>query len=119
MTRSFLANQGVKQGCILSPLLFNIFIADIVDRFSNEDCRPLRINDSQNISCLLWADDIILMSRSEEGLRNMLSALSSYVDQNGMAINIKKTKYMIFNPTTTGLFRATQDWGGGNVTHTL
>ena len=99
MTRSFLANQGVKQGCILSPLLFNIFIADIVDRFSNEDCRPLRINDSQNISCLLWADDIILMSRSEEGLRNMLSALSSYVDENGMAINIKKTQCMIFNKT--------------------
>ena len=70
-----------------------------MDRFSNENCRPLRINKAQNISCLLWADDVVLMSRSEEGLKNMLSALASYADENGMAINVKKTKCMIFNKT--------------------
>ena len=99
LTESFLANQGVKQGCILSPLLFNLFIADIVERFGTENCRPLKIDESQNLSCLLWADDIILLSHSEEGLRYMLSALSSYVDENGMSINTKKTKCMIFNKT--------------------
>ena len=99
LTQSFVANQGVKQGCILSPLLFNIFIADIVERFSTENCRPLKIDETQNLSCILWADDIILLSRSEEGLRNMLSALYSYADENVMAINTKKTKCMIFNKT--------------------
>ena len=90
LTESFLANQGVKQGCILSPLLFNIFIADIVERFETENCRPIKIDESRNLSCLLWADDIILLSHSEEGLRNMLSALDSYVNENGMSINTKK-----------------------------
>ena len=99
LTESFLANQGVKQGCILSPLLFNIFIADIVERFETENCRPIKIDESRNLSCLLWADDIILLSHSEEGLRNMLSALDSYVNENGMSINTKKTQCMIFNKT--------------------
>ena len=97
VNRTILANQGVKQGCILSPLLFDIFTADIVEYFGTENCRPLRIDESQNLSCLLWADDVILLSHSEEGLRNMLSALSSYVDKNHMSINTKKTKCMIFN----------------------
>ena len=99
LTESFLANQGVKQGCILSPLLFNIFIADIVERFETENCRPIKIDESRNLSCLLWADDIILLSHSEEGLRNMLSALDSYVNENRMSINTKKTQCMIFNKT--------------------
>ena len=99
LTESFLANQGVKQGCILSPLLFNIFIADIVERFETENCRPIKIDESRNLSCLLWADDIILLSHLEEGLRNMLSALDSYVNENGMSINTKKTQCMIFNKT--------------------
>ena len=36
LTETFLANQGVKQGCILSPLLFNKFISDIIGRFGTE-----------------------------------------------------------------------------------
>ena len=97
ITESFLANQGVKQGCILSPLLFNIFLSDIVDQFKDKNCRPLKIDDSNDLSCLIWADNIVLTSQSEEGLRNMLSLLEQYVEKNRMSINTKKTKCMIFN----------------------
>ena len=97
LTNTFVANQGVKQGCILSPLLFNIFLADITEQFTNEACNPIKIDDSNSLGSLIWADDILLLSESEEGLRCMLQNLSQYSEKNGMEINIQKTKCMIFN----------------------
>ena len=49
------------------------------------------------MGCLIWADDLLLLSKSQTGLDNMLSALKSLSDKNGMTLNIKKTKIMIFN----------------------
>ena len=49
------------------------------------------------LGCLMWADDLLLLSKSELGLRNMLKALKTYTEENGMILNIEKTKVMIFN----------------------
>ena len=97
ITPSFVANQGVKQGCILSPTLFNIFLSDIQSVLETSNCQPVQINENVNMGCLIWADDILLMSKSEEGLKNMLLALGKYSEENGMTINTKKTQTMIFN----------------------
>ena len=96
ITPSFIANQGVKQGCILSPTLFNIFLSDIQAVFETEGCDPV-IQGIRNISCIIWADDILLLSKTEGGLQTMLSSLKTYADENGMTINTKKTKTMVFN----------------------
>ena len=97
ITATFQANQGVKQGCILSPLLFNIFLADLVPCINKEYCKPSKTDISEKVGCLLWADDIVILSESEEGLQNMLQNLTNYVNENRMAINASKTKCMIFN----------------------
>ena len=97
LTKTFLANQGVKQGCILSPLLFNIFLADLPEYLSGVACNPVKLYESNHVSCIMWADDIVLLSESEEGLQSMLDSLSLYTKKNGMQINEKKTKAMIFN----------------------
>ena len=97
LTKTFLANQGVKQGCILSPLLFNIFLADLPEYLSGVACNPVKLHESNHVSCIMWADDIVLLSESEEGLQSMLDSLSLYTKKNGMQINEKKTKAMIFN----------------------
>ena len=106
ITDTFQANQGVKQGCILSPLLFNIFLSDLVDRFNAEKCKPLDIGKSEKLGCLLWADDLVLLSNSEDGLKHMFSELSSYVEENRMEINTEKTKCVIFNKTGKYLRRS-------------
>ena len=97
ITPVFLANQGVKQGCILSPTLFNIFLADFQSLVESPNCDPVQLKENSNIGCLIWADDILLLSKSKEGLENMLLALKLYSERNGMALNAKKTKVMIFN----------------------
>ena len=98
LTDSFIANQGVKQGCILSPLLFNIFLADFPDYVSKPECHAMKVLQEE-LSCIMWADDIILFSKSEEGLQCMLDNLFKYTQDNGMQINADKTKVMIFNKT--------------------
>ena len=96
---SFIANQGVKQGCILSPTLFNIFLSDIQSIFDTAECDPVQLNGDTLMGCIIWADDILLLSKSETGLGSMLSALNIYSKQNGMTVNTKKTKTIVFNKT--------------------
>ena len=98
LTDSFIANQGVKQGCILSPLLFNIFLADFPEYVSTPECHHMKVLQEE-MSCIMWADDIMLFSYSEEGLQCMLDKLFKYTQDNGMKINADKTKVMIFNKT--------------------
>ena len=89
----FYANQGVKQGCILSALLFNIFLADLSSQLDGGDCNPLKLHESELISCIIWADDIVLLSETEEGLQCMLNHLSEYTEENGTSINTENQKH--------------------------
>ena len=106
ITDVFEVNQGVKQGCILSPLLFNIFLSDIVPLFSKTECSPLQLGNTETIGCILWADDLVVLSETEDGMQNMLDNLSSYTEKNGMKINFDKTKSMIFNKSGRHLRRS-------------
>ena len=60
-------------------------------------CNPVNISSSVESGCLIWADDLLLMLKTEIGLQNMLNALKNYTSKNGMTLNIEKTKVMIFN----------------------
>ena len=85
---------GVKQGCNLSPLLFNIFINDIHNIFG--DCKPLNIH-SWEVSSLSFADDLVLLSETEKGLNDCLSKLELYCNEWGLKVNPLKTNVLIFN----------------------
>ena len=99
ITTAFRINQGVKQGCILSPLLFNIFLSDLPHYLNNGDTRPVGISDSEKLNSLIWADDLLILSETGSGLNNMLKNLKDYSDRNMMQVNLDKTKCMIFNKT--------------------
>ena len=95
LVQPFVTTIGVKQGCVLSPLLFNIFI-DKINEIFDENCAPVKINNL-NLNCLLWADDLLIFSLTAEGLQNSIDRMKIFYDSLGLEINIKKTKIIIFN----------------------
>ena len=97
LTDSFTSNIGVRQGDNLSPTLFNIFINDIPKCFHPTTCYPVHMVHTP-MNCLLYADDLIILSESAEGLQNSLIALDEYCDKWGLSINTTKTHTIIFNP---------------------
>jgi hypothetical protein len=96
LTPFFSSNVGVRQGCALSPLLFNLFISDLQPWLDNDDAVRLF---SRSVSHLLYADDLVILSESPNGLQTRLSSLNDYCVKWKLYINPDKSKVMIFCKT--------------------
>ena len=87
---------GLKQGGVLSPLLFNLYVDEINDIF-DDTCDPVKLFSSP-LSHLLYADDLILISTSQDGLNKCLSQLEKFCDTWQLEVNLEKSKIIIFIP---------------------
>ena len=96
-SKDFPSYAGVKQGCILSPALFNTFLSDLPEIF-NKNCSPVKIHDIET-SCLLYADDLVILSTTELGLQKALDKLYDYCTKWKLTLNVNKTKTIVFNKT--------------------
>ena len=94
----FTATVGVKQSDILSPNLFNIFINDVVDVFDKDSCDPVQVGWAY-FNCLLYADDVVLVSQSAQGLQNCLDKLGNYCQSWCLDIYYNKSQVLLFNHT--------------------
>ena len=94
-TNFFNYEQGIQQGNPLSPLLFNLYINDIFEVLKNDSL--LTLNGQQYFNALMYADDLIIMSTTQEGLQKSLNALNDYCQKWKLNVNHKKTNCMIFS----------------------
>ena len=95
----FQIGEGMCQGCILSPCLFNLYAENIM-RNAGLDEAPTGIKISRrNINIIRYADDITLMAESEEELKSLLMKVKEESEKVGLKLNIQKTKIMAFGPT--------------------
>jgi len=96
ITSSFRCQQGVKQGCPLSPLLFGLYLDALEGRLDGRECDAPTLADV-HIWLLLFADDLALTSKSEVGIQQQLDTLQQFCVERGLTMNVKKTKVMVFN----------------------
>ena len=94
----FQTGKGVRQGWILSPLLFNLYAEDIMQNPGLDEAQAGIKIAGRNINNLRYADDTILMAKSEEELKSLLMKVKEENEKVGLKFNIQKTKIMASGP---------------------
>ena len=100
----FQIGKGVRQGCILSPCLFNLYAEYIMINAGLEEAQSGIKIARRNINHLRYADDTTLMAESEEELKSLLMKVKVKVESEkvGLKLNIQKTKIMVSGPSFHG-----------------
>jgi len=93
----FQIGKGVRQGCILSPCLFNLYAEYIMQNAGLDEAQAGIKIAGRNISNLRYADDTTLMAESEEELKSLLMKVEES-EKAGLKLNIQKTKIMASGP---------------------
>ena len=90
--------KGGRQGCILSPCLFNLYAEYIMRNAGLEGAQAGIKIARRNINNLRYADDTTLMAESEEELKSLLMKVKIESEKVGLKLNIQKTKIMVSGP---------------------
>ena len=93
--------KGVRQGCILSPCLFNFYAEYITRNAGLEEAQAGVKIARRNISNHKYADDTTLMEESEEELKSHLMKMKEESEKFGLKLNIQKTKWVMASSPIT------------------
>ena len=97
----FQIGKGVRQGCMLSPCLFNLYAEYIMQNGGLDEAQTGIKIAGRNINNLRYVDDTILMAESKEELKRLLMKVKEESEKVGLKLNIQKTKIMASGPITS------------------
>jgi len=89
LSEYFVVKLGVRQGGILSPFLFNVYVDDLLDNLesSGTGCYV----NGHYLGCVMYTDDLLLLSASVAGLQHMLNICHTFGLNNSISFNHSKT----------------------------
>ena len=97
----FQIGKEVRQSCIVSPCLFNLYAEYNMRNAGLEEAQAGIKIAGRNINNLRYADDTTLMAEREEELKNLLMKVKEESEKVGLKLNIQKTKIMAAGPITS------------------
>ena len=95
------SSEKVRQGCVLSSWVFNLYAEYIKGNAGLDETQTGIKIAGRNINNLRYADDITLMAESEEELKSVLMKVKEEKEKLGLKLNIQKTKIMASGPITS------------------
>ena len=116
ITKQFKVLQGVKQGCKISPTLFNIYMNDLAAELDKTD-KGIRFGDHK-VSLLMYADDVVIVAESEADLQCQLDCLYAWCKKWRLEINAEKTKVMHFTQSQSTIKRYNFNYGNSVISMT-
>lgn len=94
---SEITNLGLRQGCSLSPILFNVYIDDAVRQWINSiETYTHNLNKTKYVATFLFADDQLIVADSENSLQIASFKLQQIMEKYNLKISTNKTKIMAF-----------------------
>jgi hypothetical protein len=96
MTQSAEINRGVRQGCLLTPVPFNIHINEIILEWNTDNIKGIQIKINKEIKTPLFTDDQVLLAELETLLQKSVHKLENIISKYGLTISTNKTKSITF-----------------------
>ena len=96
----FQIGKGVRQGCVVSPCLFNFYAEYIMGNSRLDEAQAGIKIAGRNINNLRYADDTTLMAESEEELKSLLMKVKEESEKIVLKLNTQRTKIMSSGPIT-------------------
>ena len=97
----FQIGEGVRQGCILSPCLFNLYTENITRNAWLDEAQAVIKIAGRNINNLGYVDDTTFMAEREEELSILLIKVKEKSEKAGLKFNIQKSRIMASGPITS------------------
>lgn len=95
-SNEFWITKGLRQGWVLSPILFCLYIAGLEKVFKDRNIGGIKIG-GERIWTLAYADDIVLLVENREALLDMCGSMKKFINERKLILSAEKTKVLVFN----------------------